>query len=143
MKSILYIIIISGPIFHFCTENVTDPNENTFLLSDTLLVNYQQVYTNSENSISIKFDSLISDGRCPLDVICVWEGDANLRFALNNSLQTVKFNLHTAGNYFNKDTVLLGYHIQLLDVFPYPHTKIEFEKESYQAKIIIDKVLTE
>ena len=126
-------------IFGFCADSGTNPQTNKFVLSDTLIIRYQETFVNDDEEISIKFDELISDGRCPVDVICVWEGDADLQFAFSNSLQTVKFNLHTAGNYFIKDTVVLGYHIKLLDAFPYPHSQKEVLKSSYEAKIVIDK----
>ena len=127
------------PLFHFCTESVTDPNENTFLLSDTLLFQYKEVYTNVENSISLKFVSVLSDGRCPVDMMCFWEGDAELNFIFSDRNENVSFNLHTAFNYFTKDTVILGYHTELLDVYPYPHSKKEFNAKDYKAKIVINK----
>lgn len=114
---------------------------NNFTLSDTLLIKYQEKLMNEEEDISIKFEDLIGDGRCPVDVMCFWEGDAELRFSFSNSLQTMKFNLHTAGNYFTKDTVILGCPVKLFDVFPYPHSKEEASKKSYEAKIIIDKTI--
>jgi hypothetical protein len=138
MKIFILLIVIN--IFGFCTDSSVDPQNNSFTLSDTLMIKYQESLTEEDEEISIKFEELISDSRCPVDVICVWEGDAELRFAFSNTVETIKFNLHTAGNYFTKDTVVLGYHIKLLDLYPYPHSKKEVSKNSYEAKIIIDNI---
>ncbi|MCW8849207.1 MAG: hypothetical protein OQJ81_04445 [Melioribacteraceae bacterium] len=138
MKIVAFLIALL--IFVFCSDSGINPQKNNFTLSDTLLIRYHESLINEEEEISIKFDELISDGRCPVDMMCFWEGDAELRFAFSNTVETIKFNLHTAGNYFTKDTVVLGYHIKLLDLYPYPHSKKEVSKNSYEAKIIIDNI---
>lgn len=138
MKILTFLIALI--IFGFCADSGTNPQMHNFTLSDTLIIKYQETLVNEEEEISIKFDELISDGRCPEDMMCFWEGDAELKFDFSNSSESLKFNLHTAGNYFTKDTVILGYYIKLLDVFPYPHSEKEVSKKSYEAKIIINKV---
>ena len=138
MKIFAFLIILN--IFGLCSDSSVNPQMKSFILSDTLQIKYQETLVNEEEDISIKFDELLSDGRCPIDVICVWEGDAELKFTFfSNTLETVKFNLHTAGNYFIKDTAVLGYHIKLFNLYPYPHSKKEVSKNSYEAKIIVYK----
>lgn len=138
MKVLTFLIALI--IFGFCNDSGTNPQKNNFTLSDTLIIKYQEELLNEEEKISIKFNELIGDGRCPIDVICFWEGDAEVRFGFSNSSESIEFNLHTAANLFNKDTVILGYHIKLQDVFPYPHSEKVVSKNKYEAKIIIDKV---
>ena len=140
MKTQILAIVIASQIINSCSNSVNEPNENTLVLSDTLTLSYKQVYSNAENGLSIKFDSVLSDSRCPVDVICVWEGDAELKFTFSDKDGKVEFILHTARNYFNTDTLLLGYQIELLDVYPYPHSQREIKAEDYKAKMMISKV---
>ena len=137
MKYLISIIILSLSI-NCCSSNDPESQESTFKLSDTLSIDYRETLFNEEENITIKFDSLISDGRCPVDMMCVWEGDAVLRFVFSKGNHKAPFKLHTAKNYFTSDTLLLGYHIELINVFPYPHSEIKIEPKNYFAKLIIE-----
>lgn len=143
MKRIVFIFLVLSTILSFCSENVIESEQNLFKIADTLTINYKEKLFNNEKELSIQFDSLLSDGRCPVDLLCFWEGDAELNFTFGNIFETVNFNLHTAGNYFARDTVLFGYRIRLVDVFPYPHSKKEVKVENYEAIIVIDKLIEE
>lgn len=138
MKIIIGFILIV--CFTFCNDSINEVDDKSFELSETFRIGYHDTFFNSEENLSIKFDSLILDGRCPIDVVCVWEGDAELRYILDDRKEKIIFSLHTAGSYFTKDTVLLGYNIGLIDVFPYPHSEIFHEVESYEATILISKL---
>jgi hypothetical protein len=134
MKKLL-IFIIASITLNFCSDSI---NENeTFNLSDTLTLNYGQTKFNSENNLSLQFYSLIGDSRCPEDVVCVWEGDAELKFKLTINNEQIYFTLHTARNYFNTDTTIWNYNINLIDVLPYPITTLQNKPEDYKAVIKI------
>lgn len=47
-----------------------------------------------ENFI-VCFDSLITDSRCPIDAICVWEGFALAKFSLHQNGNVIPFSLAT------------------------------------------------
>lgn len=68
MKISIYFIVIN--IFWFCSDSSVDPQNGRFILSDTLQIKYQETLVNEEEEISIKFDELISDSRCPVDMMC-------------------------------------------------------------------------
>jgi hypothetical protein len=69
-------------------------------------------------------DSLLEDSRCPSDVVCVWSGRAVVKFSLTKNAQTYPFVLSTLNqpNYYKKDTIISGYKIELINVYPYPKT---------------------
>jgi len=70
------------------------------------------------------FDSLIEDSRCPANAICVWQGAAVARFSFTNNQETSSFRLSTINmppNYI-KDTVVMGYKIEFINLTPYPGT---------------------
>ncbi len=78
----LLIILLA---FTYCEDGINEAEYKPFNLADTLTIHYNQVIYSSEENISLKFDELLSDGRCPIDVICVWEGDAEVKFKIIKS----------------------------------------------------------
>ena len=85
----------------------------------------------------ICFDSLITDCRCPEDVMCPWAGYAAVKLSMkynNGSVQ--KFSLSTLPHtqFPPNDTTLNGYHIRLVNVFPYPNTAIP-QPDKYRVEL--------
>ncbi|MCB0747260.1 MAG: hypothetical protein H6613_10415 [Ignavibacteriales bacterium] len=139
MKLKIYIALILPIILCFCTDSINESNYRTFELSDTLTIKYHQILYNEQEDISIKFESLVGDSRCPIDAICVWEGDAEVKFSLKKNDTLFDFSLHTSKNYFNTDTLIIGYRIELIDVYPYPQSNVNYNLEEYSTKVIISK----
>jgi hypothetical protein len=134
-KPILFFVSIL--IFNYCDDSINETNKNLFYFSDTLTIAYNQTYYNSEDNLSIQFFKLIGDSRCPEDVVCVWEGDAELQFKLTKSIDDIYFSLHTASGLFSSDTTIWDYKIYLLNVIPYPNTTVQNKVEDYKAVIKI------
>lgn len=137
-KLIIIITIVILLDLISCSDPSTQPDSASFNLGDTLLINYKETFVNSENDLSISFENLISDGRCPIDLMCFWEGDAEIEFKFTMENNTSFFSLHTAGNYFTKDTIIYGNSIKLIDLFPYPHSKIIYKPKDYSVRIVIE-----
>lgn len=124
-----------------CNENgVMDPpmNQDKLVLNDTLQVAYQDTVFNSNKTVWITFDSLLEDSRCPLDVICVWAGNAKVSFGFFADENKYGFSLDTHGN-LTRDSTISSYKISLINVAPYPHTDSLFTPQDYSTKIIISK----
>jgi hypothetical protein len=77
--------------------------------------------TNKNDHIKICYDSLITDSRCPYEMVCIWGGIgvAKFSFILNNELHTITLSTDDFDKYHNKETVK-NYTIRLLDLAPYP-----------------------
>lgn len=82
-------------------------------------------------SVEVTFTRLVSDSRCPSDVLCIWEGEAviELRFVVDLvDTHLVNATVHGGGwqggwpPLVTLDT--LGYRIALLDLDPYPVSTI-------------------
>jgi len=73
-------------------------------------------------SVRVCFDSLIEDSRCPRNAICIWEGAARVKLSLIVNGQQESFELSTLNRspHYRTDTVVLGYRVQLKNVYPYP-----------------------
>jgi hypothetical protein len=78
----------------------------------------------------IHFDQVAADSRCPLGLMCVWEGEAKAAFSLRSGHVDSPFSLGITGSLAAADTVLsmqrfqtavVGrYHFTLLQLDPYP-----------------------
>lgn len=76
--------------------------------------------------LSICFESLITDSRCPEGAVCVWSGDAVVRVKFNEGGDEHNFNmslLNSAIYPYPTDTVINGYKIKFLDLKPHPSIK--------------------
>lgn len=105
-------------------------------LNDTIELIYGKIYTNYENKISIKLDSVPEDSRCPYGVECIWAGNAVVKFNFMVNNKSTQFNLKTSGGFVN-DSIISGYKIQLINLKPYPVYPNPIHQTDYIAKIKI------
>lgn len=76
------------------------------------------------DNLKLSFDSLIEDSRCPANAMCIWQGAAVAGFSFTKDHVTSSFRLSTISmqpNYI-KDTVVMGYKIEFINLSPYPGT---------------------
>lgn len=77
----------------------------------------------------------INDSRCPLDVECVWEGEARLTFELEVEDADSSFVLSTQDKLEYRFS---EYTLRLLDVAPYPVSDKDIDQEDYRISIRIE-----
>ena len=77
--------------------------------------------TTQDKQITVKFDALLEDSRCPKSVVCVWSGQARVRLLVSTgSSQPEPIELSTLPS---KDQgTVQGLDIRLEAVDPYPIT---------------------
>jgi len=128
--------VLAALIYAGCEKDLE--LKSTLPLNDTLEISNFETLYNYENKLILRMDSVLNDSRCPLNVECVWEGNAEVRFLFTvDSIQT-DFTLNTNGSMpFNADTVIGGYSIKLLDLSPYPEDPGEILQVEYYSKITI------
>lgn len=74
--------------------------------------------------VTICYDALVEDSRCPVDAYCIWEGMAIGKFTFKVNAETHTFNLATkkwSGE--NRDTIIANYKLHLENIDPYPGEK--------------------
>jgi len=133
-------IILTGILAAFIYAGCETDLElkSTLPLNDTLEISNFETLHNYEKKLILRMDSVLNDSRCPLNVECFWEGNAEVRFLFTvDSVQT-DFTLNTNGGMqFNADTVISGYSIKLLDLSPYPEDPGQILQMEYHSKITI------
>jgi hypothetical protein len=135
LKAVLLVILLSVLILvSSCEKN--DLLDIELRLNDTLTIKAGSTIPDNTRNVSLSFDSLVAECRCPSDVVCIWEGYASvaLRFFSENKEQ--RFVLSTLNfNPLRNDTTISGYTIKLIDVLPYPNTKIHTDPKEITVKI--------
>lgn len=88
------------------------------------------------NDLTIRMNSVLEDSRCPTDVQCAWEGNAEILLELSGgNLETVHLN---TGGMFPRTEVYNGYTITLQELKPYPAQGMSIEESDYTAVLSID-----
>jgi hypothetical protein len=98
----------------------------------------QTVYKGDD--VTLCFDSLVEDSRCPIGALCIWEGRAIVKFSFTVNqdqrpiiLSTVKF----PGS--PSDTTLMGYKIEFVNLLPYPEVNKSPDISKYRTELKITK----
>ncbi|MDZ7723827.1 MAG: hypothetical protein U5R06_13725 [candidate division KSB1 bacterium] len=136
MKNLIPCIFILILFLSSC--RIPDQPENTLHLNEDLSLDFNEKLEHHQLSISISFDSLLSDSRCPIGAMCVWAGNAELLFTLRENNCTHKLNLNT-NPHSQQDTTTNAYRVKLIDVQPYPHVDSTFSENDYTALIRINR----
>ncbi len=96
-------------------------NDNTFKLNDPFSLECREKLHNSMHNLSIRFDSLLEDSRCPEEMVCTWEGNASAAFTIIYFDRIENFSLDTyQGRNYHNDTALLGFTIKLNALYRNP-----------------------
>lgn len=118
-----------------CSDSVE--SVNGLLLGDTVNIKLNEtLYLDGEN-VSLKFDDVLQDSRCPLDVICIWEGNASVALILSENSNKHDIVLNTYRP-FGRDTTINNYKITLVDVHPYPMSDNTIDKSKYSVDILLE-----
>lgn len=117
MKTISSILLLIVFGFVACEKGDSTINCKALANSDTVIFikqQPQQLFT-SCNSTKVAITK-VSDSRCPIDAICIWEGMVNAELTVSDTF-LVKLELGK-----QKDTTYNGHtlSIKMLDAMPYP-----------------------
>lgn len=94
----------------------------------------QSVCVQNEN-LSVGFDSLVNESRCPPNLICVTSGYAKIKVTIQLNETNYPVYLYTVtGGPIRSDTLLMGYRIKLQNLTYYPA-----RLEDHKAQLIITK----
>jgi hypothetical protein len=88
--------------------------------------------------LTVAFESVLEDGRCPEDVNCIWAGNAKIKIKLSKRARTpgaVELNTGVKP----KSSSFLNYDIKLVALNPRPKADKPVEKNEYKATLIVVK----
>jgi len=88
-----------------------------------------------DGGLTITFDRVASDSRCPMNALCIWAGDAVVAVSiLGSGGGPVQRQLHTQDG---SEASYLAYSIKLLALAPYPRTDRQILPEDYVATLTV------
>jgi len=89
-----------------------------------------------QGGLTIVFDRVESDSRCPMDALCVWAGDATVTVSLSKAADgRVQRELHTDPR--ASDASYLAYSIKLVALAPYPQSSRPIRPQDYVATLAV------
>ncbi len=110
-------------------------------LDTPITLAFSKIASVEDEKILIEFADLTEDSRCPVNVICVWEGQVTV--ALNISIDGTESGAISLTSRAGHEKLALadinGYSIRLAKVEP-PKTKDEIELSEYIITLIISKI---
>lgn len=118
-------------------------NEEDFRREVTLT--FGETVTFSSENLQIGLID-VNDSRCPLNVTCVWAGEARMTFEVGKNGAEEILELKTKGlcedesGPCGEEKDLFGYRFKLLFVYPYPEEGLIIEKEEYSVKMEIAEI---
>ena len=121
MKLILSVLAFTLMAFaNSCSKNGGKFREGTIELK----LSECESGTIAGDDLKFCFNAVVSDSRCPANAMCIWQGTAIGRFTFTRNNESRTFDLSTLDQppTYNKDTVLMGYKIEFVNLLPYPGT---------------------
>lgn len=104
---------------------------------DTLTLQYGDSALLGRSGPSITFSAIETDSRCPVDVTCVWAGDAHVRLVGTTGAGRESLELHTGVE--PTEAVFAGHRIRLLDVAPQRREGDDVRPADYSVRLAISR----
>lgn len=121
-------------------ETYVYPNSatNTSEASVSITLKIGEIQTIS-SGITISMDSVITDSRCPKDMVCDYAGIAVVGFKISSSNGKTNFTLNTIEG-FSVGVLVDGYRIKLINLNPErPSGGVWINGSIYEAEILVVK----
>lgn len=126
-----------------CGGAATDTPEpyivsHTISAGDTVRLQLGEAAALAGSAVVIRFSSVEGDSRCPVDVVCVWEGDAHIRLEVRHAgTVRIRADLHTTLQPRSVRYDDLEFH--LVDVAPAPTSTRTTPSHEYSIRIVVER----
>ena len=138
MKKMITISLFSFLFFVGCGDDIFIQNINSKSItkSDSTTVKLKRGESITINGeLNINFDSVPTDSRCPIDAMCVWAGDGEIKLNLKLEKTVTPVSLHTT---LTPKTILWdNYEIQLINLFPTRRAAETITQDQYSIELKI------
>jgi hypothetical protein len=89
-----------------------------------------------EDDVRLTLKSVSDDSRCPVDVTCVWEGDAKVAVDVLTPTPRAEHELHTSGR-DSHEAQHGAYRITLVKLEPAPRSTTTISASDYRATFVV------
>lgn len=124
-------------IFSFSCEESFAPGSE-FEIGDTITIRLNETRYNEAHQFALTYDSLLAESRCPMNVLCIWQGNATVGINFQTKDSSVPFELHTLGtDLFPSSFETAGLTVQLVSVAPYPCDGCQNIRKEDEAIVLV------
>jgi len=89
--------------------------------------------------ITVSFEEVVEDSRCPTGVRCIWAGEAVVKISIKTANGSPSsYTLHTDSQ-SAREAEHGGYRVQLLAVTPYPSGDTPIRSEDYRVTLSVER----
>lgn len=87
--------------------------------------------------VSVRFEQVVGDNRCPGDALCIQGGSATIRIVVQGpGSRSDRYDLNTGDM---RPIQHQGLRVELLDVTPYPFASMPFPPSDYRVKLRVTR----
>jgi hypothetical protein len=110
---------LSGLFFAQCEETVLDQDKQ-FNFGDTITISLHDTVFVENLAYQIRFDSVLTDSRCPLEAECIWQGEVKTIISVFDGIEskTMLFGLYQP----SEEPIITYKNISItyVNLLPYP-----------------------
>jgi hypothetical protein len=133
---IMKFTIISLLLLSFMWQGQTTEPMKEVSLDEEFTIKIGQQVEVKEANLKITLTSVQEDSRCPVDVDCVWAGNAKLNLEVKRSKKKfVSASLNTTLN--PREIHYKGYTIKLIRLSPERRASVPVDSNDYEATIVV------
>jgi hypothetical protein len=118
-----------------CGEGPTSASTMTVPLGREFALRVGETAAVEGTSLRISVTKVADDSRCPVDVQCVWEGDAAVSVVVTESAAQ-SYELHTSGR-FAREVAHGPYQVSLVRLDPAPRSTVPLSPGDYRATLLV------
>jgi hypothetical protein len=89
------------------------------------------------DDVRLTLKSVTDDSRCPVDVTCVWEGDAKLSVEVITPTPRAEHELHTSAREGGGEAKHGAYRVTLVKLEPAPRSGRTISSSDYRATFVV------
>ena len=97
--------------------------QTTVILPSSITMKWHETRRLEPANLEVRLDD-VTDSRCPINALCIWEGDGVASFSVkdlsNGQVQTV--DLHINQGVGSDSTTLAGFTVRMVELNPFPGT---------------------
>ena len=113
------------------------PNGTNPELRDEIELGFGQIIQPANFPFSLQFQGVVADSRCPTEVDCVWEGNAEVLVNVISENNSEVYSLNTTLD--PQRITHEGYVLELIAVSPYPVYEEDVSEEDYSITLSVDE----
>lgn len=140
-KLMLFALSLFTLLFMACNERICCHSPIEFQPGRSFDLCYSDTGNCICGDLSITFADVIEDSRCPIGVVCVWEGQARVRLDVqaDDGAQSIELLFQASRSSFDRDTVG-NYAISLMNVSPHPREGQDIREQDYRIRLMVEEL---